>query len=343
MKAFAASCYSDNRLQNQMDSLLETDLHNVHEFKAKVQADHDRKEFILSRIKETGPTGYGKRSEMPDPSLQKVMHGIKIGPELMPPRSASMKKLLYHEVTDIMEGVIERATHDFVIPNLNNRLKEFNSERNVSKRKGGPVHPNKILETNLGGLLGAAATSPVGGGVKKTSNRSRISPKRRQDIDDDLGGTGSAFHTDDMKLVDTDGESDDDNEMGSISHRSPHGSGTGKRLGSPSSRGKLTSQGSFGGSSNTLSCSDNAHGKHKFNGKGMNRKDIKQKQQHRFFKDYKFPTGINENPMDFLNEDMELILAYADAKAKEKQAAAVKDELKGQVLRSKTRKKTHEY
>ena len=47
--------------------------------------------------------------------------------------------------------------------------------------------------------------------------------------------------------------------------------------------------------------------------------------------------------MDFLNEDMELILAYADAKAKEKQTAAVKDELKGQVLRSKTRKKTHEY
>ena len=42
---------------------------------------------------------------------------------------------------------------------------------------------------------------------------------------------------------------------------------------------------------------------------------------------------------DFLNEDMELILEYADKKAKEKQAAAVEEENKAGQLRSKTRKK----
>ena len=143
----------------------------------------------------------------------------------------------------------------------------------------------------------------------------------------------------------SDGDSDDESGLGAISNqnRSPHDvpdRGSSGRLGKPSVLGK---QGSFdaSSSSNALLRQNSAQGKYKFNNKGMNRKDFKKKQQHRFFKDYKFPSGINENAMDFLNEDMELILAYTDAKAKEKQSATVEEELKGQALRSKTRKKVH--
>jgi len=337
MRAFAASCYSDNRLQDQMDSLLETDMMEVAEFKAKVQEDHDRKEFILNRIKETGPEGYGLRSEMPHISTQKVMHGIAVGPERMPPRSASMKKLLYSEVTEIMEGVIERATHNFEIPNLMGRLKEFNAERPVGKREKGTkaVKANlknkepKITEPLLGGLMESMKTSPL------MSKRER---KTMKDADDDLGGTGSAF---DVSYVDSDGDgSDIDDDMSAISLSSA-GGGSRTKGKKGAQNPSLSSPLARKGSEKTLIRPD-SKSKLRFKNAGMGNNGLakgKGKNQHRFFKDYKFPTGINENPMDFLNEDMDIILAYSDAKAKEKQAKLVEEDNGKTQLRSKERKK----
>ena len=342
--------YSDNRLQNHMDQFLESDVHDEFEFQAKVKADHDRKEFILNRIKETGPMGYGKRSEMPDPSLQKVLHGIAVGPELMPPRSSSMKTLLYHEVAGIMEGVIERSTHNFVIPNLNNRLKEFNSERPVGQRKGAPVHPSKLLEAKLGGLVDKKPSAGGSGSSSSMKSPSRggsaLSSKQRRQAreaeNDDLGGTGSAFGVDDLTMVDTDGESDNED---STTMQGNKGASSG--IGGFGSSGRMVSplgskRGSMGGNAHTKGTSRG--GGHQFKNAGMGSASSgwskgREKQQHRHFKDYKFPDQINVNPMDFLNEDMELILEYADKKAKEKQAAAVEEENKAGQLRSKTRKK----
>ena len=45
------------------------------------------------------------------------------------------------------------------------------------------------------------------------------------------------------------------------------------------------------------------------------------KRNYRRFKDYKYPEGINDDALAFLNEDLDDLLAYADEKAKKKAGA----------------------
>ena len=353
MRAFAASCYSDNRLQDQMDALLNAEMHQVALHKEAIITAHDRKEFLLSKIAETGPTGFGLRSEMPDPSTQQIVNGFLVGPERIPPRSKMMKKLMHEEVVDIMEGVIERATHNFVIPRLHERLKEFNAERPVGKRISG-LNSVKLTQPRLGGLVdnsqsngrGVGGRARIDAGMAAAAAKKATAVKKRdaeeeEDDDDDLGGTGDANDDEPRGYHDDD---DDDSPKGKFDQL-PH-----QRDMTSGGAVKHTDSASSGTSGTNRRAAFIAPiagvgtGSHKFKNSGMGSATSgwakgKGKQTYRRFKDYKFPNDINSNAMDFLNEDMELILAYADKQAKEKQAAQVQDELGDKQLRSKERKK----
>jgi len=61
MKAFSASCYSDERLHESMVGLLNREAEDMMERDAQEQRQRDRKAFLVSRVKEHGPKGYGKR------------------------------------------------------------------------------------------------------------------------------------------------------------------------------------------------------------------------------------------------------------------------------------------
>ena len=54
-------------------------------------------------------------------------------------------------------------------------------------------------------------------------------------------------------------------------------------------------------------------------------KKMATKRAYRRFKDYKYPTGINDDAMAFLNDDLDDILAYADEKARKEAAAVAED------------------
>jgi hypothetical protein len=371
MRAFAASCYSDNRLQVQMDHLMGTEMHQVALRKEETEAAHARKEFLLKRIAETGPLGYGSRSEMPDASTVKIVNGFHMGEERIPPRSKSMKKLLQAEVQDIMQGVIERATHNFVIPRLNERLKEYNAERPVGRQESG-FKPKKITQPRLGGLVenpSSSAGAGSGAGINRSNSRggsrgedvgnkksaklqaaaaaAAAAKKKRQEEDDDLGGTGSAFDTTLDGGGGDDGD-DDDDDGGERLRQAVRGAGGGSRQSSPSppSRGggsPLTA-GAGGRRQAFAVTSAGSAGIGRFRNAGMGSPTGgwargKTKGTTRKFKDYKFPDNVNADPMAFLNEDMDLILAFTDQRAKERQAAAVQSDLQSVQLRPKERKK----
>jgi len=335
MKAFAASIYSDSKLQDQMDNLLSAELMAIASKKEEIEEAHARKEFILARIAETGPAGLGRRSEMPDPSTQKIVNGFALGGPLLPPRSRSMKALLHHEVVEIMDGVIECATHNFVIPNLHNRLKAFNAERAVGKRVGSPIkgkHGPKVTEAGLGGLLYEKKGGSGGSALTKQQQQAQMRKQQHEEEeDDDLGGTGSAF----------DGDEDSVEDMctpppsrGSNATKSPLGRGL-SPMGAGQAQARVDSAGSPGAGGSAE--------KQRFKNSGMGSSTggyVKQgdgEKKHRLFKDYKFPSGINVDPMSFLNEDMDLILAHADAKAKIQQAQDIEEENSKIPVRSKQR------
>jgi hypothetical protein len=61
MKAFAASCYSDDRLPNAIDNMLSFDLSLRSDEVLVVEEERKRRKFLNDRISEHGPVGFGYR------------------------------------------------------------------------------------------------------------------------------------------------------------------------------------------------------------------------------------------------------------------------------------------
>jgi hypothetical protein len=250
MKAFAASCYSDNRLPNEIDKLMTLELREIAKHKKQINDDLKRKDFLIERVKEHGPRGFGRRGFIDESAEEKVIAGIVVGPERISSRSKGMKVLVNDEIATIMDGVVERALHDFRGHKLKERFAAFNKEKDES-RSAGILSTLAARETKMERAFGvhgrgrggvAEPPSPLSKGL----NMSRTSPSPERGKD-----SPSKWHTGEKK--------------------------------------------------------------------GQNKK------KPRRFKDYKYPVGINDNPMDFLNENLDDMLAYADEKAK-KEAAAKLDE-----------------
>jgi len=128
MTAWNKSVYAGERLNKNVQLLIGQQLQENWEVKMAIEADMERKKYLQERIKERGPEGYGKRSELPDLELT-LVNGFYVGPERIAPRSRSMRSLLQKEVEEITAGVVERAAHDFRGFRLLDRFKEFNSAR----------------------------------------------------------------------------------------------------------------------------------------------------------------------------------------------------------------------
>ena len=158
------------------------------------------------------------------------------------------------EIKSIMEGVVERALHDFRGHKLQERFKEFNKEKDEAR--------------NIG-ILNALADRETK--MRHFAIYNRGAHGAKEDIGEKSGMVGSA------RLSAS-------NQVGSPDN---------------SSRGKESS------------------GKQWHSGE----KRLKHKKKHRLYKDYKYPVGINDNPMEFLNENLDDLLAYADEKAKKEAAA----------------------
>lgn len=60
-RAFADSVYAGERLPREMASLMQRNQLNVMDAKEEIYDEHERKEFILRRIAESGPPGFGLR------------------------------------------------------------------------------------------------------------------------------------------------------------------------------------------------------------------------------------------------------------------------------------------
>lgn len=131
MAAWRASPYSGDRLSTQVKLLLSQELEEIRQTKMEVEEDRDRKDFLLARIAEVGPMGYGSRSESPH-TPPKIVNGFRVG-DSRSSRSRGMGELMQGEVDEIMGRVIERTTHDFKGYRLLERFKEFNGGRGDGK------------------------------------------------------------------------------------------------------------------------------------------------------------------------------------------------------------------
>ena len=275
MVAFAASCYADDRLPNEMARLLDMQLMDIHEEKMKIESDLDRKQFIMDRIAEHGPEGYGQRGFIPE-GEDKFISGIAVGPDRISSRSKGMKHLLHEEVLDIMEGVFERAAHDFKPFKSLERMKFFNHEKQLEidqQKRAKETQEREAKEAS----------------EREEAMRQRDEEKKLKQTQPRLGNllnrTASGGNLKNLR--------DGNSSPGSPSHGG----------GSPEGRGRV------------------AIGRGKMQTGGGWQKEKKEKKIARRFKNYKFPKAVYDDPMAILNEDLDIILAYQDKKAKEKQKA----------------------
>jgi hypothetical protein len=75
MLAFHNSCYSDDILMNHMTSLLQHEQETMKEMNHLIQQEQRRKDFIVKKIADVGPLGFGKRSEIPVIDESKKIRG----------------------------------------------------------------------------------------------------------------------------------------------------------------------------------------------------------------------------------------------------------------------------
>lgn len=128
MKAWKQSIYQDQRLTKNVTALLQRQLAEIRDTKMDIEAQLERKDFLTGRIAEHGPEGFGKRGLLPEMELN-IVNGFLVGPEMISSRSKGMKTLMQPEVKQIMQGVIDRAVHDFRGNNLLSRFREYNKAR----------------------------------------------------------------------------------------------------------------------------------------------------------------------------------------------------------------------
>lgn len=274
MKAFAASCYSDDRLPNQQEKLLAMELAETARYKKQIRDDVDRRDFLTARIDEHGPRGFGKRGFIDDSVEEKVIAGIVVGPERISSRSKGMKVLVQDEIKTIMSGVVDRALHDFRGHKLPERFRAFNQEKE-EERSIGILNALADRETKMHNF------AIHGGGKKARGGDANVKGG------DDGGGGGGGKGL-------------------PASPKARLSVAIGSRAGSPTGKGSPTGRSWHSGEK---------HARHK--------------KKHRLYKDFKYPTGINDDPLEFLNENLDDVLAYADEKAKKEAAATLAEENAG--------------
>jgi len=133
MKAFAASCYADDKLKNEIDDLMGMVWEDRLQVKADIETEKQRRHFITNRIEEYGPRGFGMRGEKPgNENLVIDKFGFRVGGPLESSRSKGMRAIFEEERKGLMKNLIDRVTNDYVtkISHLP-RFKEYNHLRKI--------------------------------------------------------------------------------------------------------------------------------------------------------------------------------------------------------------------
>lgn len=141
---FDSTCYSDDHLKSNIIQFVENEVHEIEREKNIEQMKRDRKQFIVNRIQEHGPKGYGKRG----------YHYSKAGINAPPPQN-DVKAFLKNSSTNYRKNIL---TKEFVsektrIKNLNKRLKldeEVSLRKVPSSRSKGM---NKLFESELTDII----------------------------------------------------------------------------------------------------------------------------------------------------------------------------------------------
>lgn len=239
MKAFALSCYSDDKLKNDIDDLMGMVWEDRLQTQSLVVKEKERRHFISQRIEEYGPKGYGLRGDKPDASTMVIdKFGFRVGGPLESSRSKGMRSLFEEERKQLMTNLIDRVTNDYVtkVSHLP-RFKEYN-------------HLRKLLGPSDEPMTTTTTTTKKTGGSSK-----------------DVGGEETP----------------------------------------PSSPPKSPTAGMRRGSSFNITGEKKHRGrKHKVLKMGG---DISAGALFRP-RPYKFPADVNERPMDWLDEDLDVILKY---------------------------------
>jgi hypothetical protein len=157
MKAFTESCYSDDKVNIEMDRLLSytSKEHQVH--LDGIAAQQDRLKWISQRIQAYGPRGFGLRSELPDP--EKMIGSFQLGPLRESKRSQGMRKLYSSEIGSIVTDMIERATHDHKRRNLEERFADYNEDMQVQRDRAKRIAQKASLGLPLEGSLDSDSVS----------------------------------------------------------------------------------------------------------------------------------------------------------------------------------------
>jgi IQ calmodulin-binding motif len=168
--AFAASIYQGDRLPKQMDHLLAVDAFNRKDESGIISHQRNRKKFIIDRIAEHGPAGFGVRGFAPDcieedaekekfDFLRSISNNKQVIAQRMvgdmskflpapveqpkgvfkrkeeSSRSKSMRVFFREELGEIMDQTVHRIMHDFKKPDGGHlsRLQNYNAARKSTK------------------------------------------------------------------------------------------------------------------------------------------------------------------------------------------------------------------
>ena len=78
LRAWAASCYSSDALKEQMEQWVARNGEAIGEEREQARREEVRRHFVSARVKEQGPRGFGRRSEVPLQQVR-VVNGFRVG------------------------------------------------------------------------------------------------------------------------------------------------------------------------------------------------------------------------------------------------------------------------
>ena len=211
MLAFSDSCYADNQLHQSMALLIDKEKADISEREQADKARRDRKEYLMRRIAEHGPRGYGRRG----------FHYSKAGTNAVP---------RHNDVTAFLRRSSSCST-----------LTAAPAEEIGQRQKSARARRSRLNAEE------DASCKPVPGTRSK--------------------GMGKLFEKEITDIIATEVEK----------------------------------------------------AQHTFSKKGLLARLQAHNQSNGFRKHYRFPKDINEDPMEFLNEDIDTTIRYQDQKMKEGQ------------------------
>ena len=133
MKAFAASCYYDDKLQLEIDDLMGIVIEKELEERETVRMEMDRRRFLDSRIAEHGPLGFGLRGVKPSDDNPVIVNGFRVSKIPESSRTTSMRIMFDEERKQLMNNLIDRTVKDHSMFNRG-ALQRF-EEYNLARRK----------------------------------------------------------------------------------------------------------------------------------------------------------------------------------------------------------------